>query len=66
MVDIALRPPDEETLALAQFVKRVDFETCSRFASLTLTYGGRSEVETIWCAVNSFQRQLAEAGLAPR
>ena len=66
MADIALRLPDDEALALAQFVKRVDFETCARFASLTVTYGGRSEADTIWCAMNSFQRQLAEAGFAPR
>jgi len=65
MADISLRLPDDEALALAQIVKRVDFETCARFGSPTVNYGGRSEADTIWC-VNSFQRQLAEAGFAPR
>jgi hypothetical protein len=65
-IAIPLNLPRNEASALAQFVKRVDYETCARFASRSATYGGCSEADTIWRAVNSFQRQLAEAGFAPR
>ena len=67
MPDIALRLPDDEAVALAQFVKRVDYETVNRFASPCATYGnGRTEADTMWCAVCLLQRQLGEAGFAPR
>ena len=67
MPDIALRLPDDEAAALAQFVKRVDYETVNRFASPCTMYGnGRTEADTMWCAVCLLQRQLGEAGFAPR
>jgi hypothetical protein len=67
MNDIALRLPDDEAVALAQFVKRVDYETVNRFASPRATYGNsRTEADTMWCAVCLLQRQLGEAGFAPR
>ncbi len=63
---IPLELPRDEAAALSQFVKRVDYDTCIRFANVTTTYAGRSEGDVIWCAVNMLQRQLAEAGFAPR
>jgi hypothetical protein len=65
-IAIPLHMPADEALALAQFVKRVDYETVNRFANPCATYGGRSEGDVIWCAVNILQRGLAEAGFAPR
>jgi hypothetical protein len=52
--------------ALAQFVKRVDFNACKRFASVSATYDGRPEGDTMWSAVCLLQSQLADAGYAPR
>jgi hypothetical protein len=59
-------PSSDEAVALAQFVKRVDYETVGRFAATTITYGGRTEHDTMWSAVCTLQHQLAEAGFAPR
>ena len=59
-------PSSDEAVALAQLVKRVDYETVKRFASDRITYGGRSEADTMWSAVCALQRQLADAGFAPR
>lgn len=66
MREIVLRLPAADALALALFCKRIDFETCVRFASVFTTYDGRAEADVIWSAVLSLQRQLAEAGYAPR
>jgi hypothetical protein len=63
---ISLDMPANELAALAQFVKRVDFNTCKRFASVSTTYDSRSEDDTMWSAVCLLQRQLADAGYAPR
>jgi hypothetical protein len=63
---ISLDMPANELVALAQLVKRLDYGTCSRFASRSLTYGNRSEGDTMWSAVCLLQRQLADAGFAPR
>jgi hypothetical protein len=52
--------------ALAQLVKRLDYDTCARFASVSWTYGNRSESYVIWSAVCLVQRQLADAGFNPR
>jgi hypothetical protein len=65
-IAIPFELPPDEAAALAQFVKRVDYETCARFAGLNTTYNGRSEADVMWCAVCFLQRQLAEAGFAPR
>jgi hypothetical protein len=65
-ITIPLRLPFDETAALSQLVKRVDYSTCNRFASVTTTYSGRSEGDVMWSAVCMLQRQLAEAGFAPR
>ena len=63
---IPLELPPDEARALAQFVKRIDYETCARFASITTTYGRRSEGDVMWSAICMLQRQLGEAGIAPR
>jgi hypothetical protein len=65
-ITIPLDLPPDEAAALSQLVKRIDYETCARFASPTTTYNGRSEGDVMWCAVCFLQRQLAEAGFAPR
>jgi len=65
-ITIPLELPCDEAAALAQFVKRVDYDTCTRFASPTTTYNGRVEGDVMWSAICMLQRQLAEAGFAPR
>jgi len=59
-------PSSDEAVALAQLVKRIDYGTINRFASTTITYGGRTEADIMWSAVCALQRELAEAGFAPR
>jgi hypothetical protein len=66
MHDITIRLPDDEAEALAQFMKRLGFEDCARFAAITTTYGGRCEADVIWSGILTLQRGLAEAGFAPR
>jgi hypothetical protein len=63
---IPLELPRDEAAALSQFVKRVDYDTCARFASPRATYHGRCEGDAMWSAICMLQRQLAEAGFAPR
>ena len=65
-ITIPLELPPDEAAALAQFVKRVDYDTCVRFASKFVFYSGRSEGDTMWSAIRIVQGQLAEAGFAPR
>jgi hypothetical protein len=59
-------PSSDEAVALAQLVKRLGYEDVARFSSGRITYGGRSEADVMWAAVCALQRQLAEAGFAPR
>ena len=68
MPDIAiiLRMPDAEWTALAQLVKRIDYDTCTRFSAACTTYDGRSEADVMWCAIHMVARQVADAGYAPR
>ncbi len=65
-ITIPLRLPSDEATALAQFVKRIDYETVNLFASHCITYGGRTECDVIWCSVSMLREALAEAGFAPR
>jgi hypothetical protein len=44
----------------------IDHELCNRLAGVYVTYNGRSEGDTMWSAVCLLQRQLADAGFAPR
>jgi hypothetical protein len=52
-------------MALAQFCKRIHFETCVDHASAFVTYEGRAECDVIWSAVIRLRDALAEAGFAP-
>jgi len=65
-IAITLHMPPNELHALAQFLKRVDYDLCNRLAGVCITYNGRSEGDTMWAAVRMVQRQLAEHGFAPR
>jgi hypothetical protein len=58
--------PADEARALAEFLKRIGFEDCARFASHSVTYDGVSEADTISSGVLTLQRGLADAGFAPR
>ena len=66
IITIPLILPFDEAAALAQFVKRVDYDTCVRFASEFVFYSGRTEGDVMWSAVCLVQRELADAGFAPR
>ncbi len=59
-------PSPDEAIALAQLIKRIDHGTIVRFASRSVWYSGRTEADVMWSAVCDLQRQLAEAGFAPR
>jgi hypothetical protein len=51
-----------EALALAHFVKRIDFETVARFAAVTaVCEDGKSEADLIWLALAELRGALAEA-----
>jgi len=65
-ITIPLILPFDEATALAQFVKRVDYDTCNRFASTFVLYSGRTEGDTMWSALHMLRAALAEAGFAPR
>lgn len=56
----------DEAAAFAQFVERVDYDTCTLFASKYVSYSSRAEADVMWSAVGMAQGQLAEAGFAPR
>jgi hypothetical protein len=53
-------------MALAHFVKRVDFETVARFASVTVVSDGKSEADLIWLALIALRNALAKADVEPR
>ena len=55
-------PPDEAA-ALAQFVKRVDYGTCTRFANVTVTYHGRAEGDVMWAHLHEKAGQIEIASL---
>jgi hypothetical protein len=59
-------PSSDEAVALAQYVKRIGYEDVNKFANPCITYGGRTEADVMWSAVCVLQRQLADAGFAPR
>ncbi len=64
--EITFRMGEAEWTAFAQLIKRIDYETCHRFAAVSVTYNGRCEGDVIWCAIYQIGRQLAAAGYAPR
>ncbi len=63
---IPLILPSVQAMALAQFVKRVDFETIARFSAVTVVCDGKSEADLIWLPLIALRRALAEASVAPR
>jgi hypothetical protein len=65
-ITIPLELPFDEAAALAQFIKRISYSTCAKLANRHKTYDGRSEADVMWSAVCMLQRELAEAGFAPR
>jgi hypothetical protein len=63
---IPLTLPSLQAMALAQFVKRVDFETITRFAAVTVVCDdGKSEADLIWLALITLRGALAEASARP-
>src|SRR5258708_23728803 len=58
-ITIPLILPFDEAAALAQFVKRIDYDTCVRFASVFVFYSGRTEGATMCAAVCVGPRQRA-------
>jgi hypothetical protein len=66
IITIPFDLPRDEWCALAQFLKRADYETCVRCASRFDYYNGRAECDVMWSSVCGLQRQLAEAGFSHR
>lgn len=67
-ITIPLELPPDEAAALAQLVKRIGYNDCAKFANKRMVYGlqARSEADVMWSAICMLQRELAEAGFAPR
>jgi hypothetical protein len=65
-IPIPLHLPRDEAQALAQFVKRVDFNTVAAFSAPCVTYDAMPESDVIWSAIRSVRTALAIAGFAPR
>ena len=65
-ISFCLRMSADEAMALAHLVKRLDYETVTRFANPYATYHGRMENYVMWCAVHALGRALVEAGFAPK
>jgi len=63
---IPLELPRDEARALAQIVKRIDYNMCAKWSSMTRMYGPRSEHDVMWSAVCMLERQLGEAGFEAR
>jgi hypothetical protein len=63
---IPLTLPALQAMPLAQFVKRMDFETITRFAAVTVVCDdGKSEADLIWLALIALRGALAEASARP-
>jgi hypothetical protein len=65
-ITIPLRLPSGEATALAHLLKRIDYDTCVRFASLFDHYDGRAECDVMWSALGLLRAALAAVGFAPR
>jgi hypothetical protein len=65
-ITVRLTLPATEAMALAQFTKRIDMETCAAFASLSAVYNGVAECDVMWSSLNTLRSALADAGFAPR
>jgi hypothetical protein len=64
--DVMLVMPETEARAFAKLLGRIDYDACCRFAAVCVTYGNRAECDVMWSAICLLQRQLSEAGFAPR
>jgi hypothetical protein len=62
---ISLTLPALQAAALAHFIKRVDFDTVARRASVSVVSDGKSEADLIWLALTQLRGALLEAGAAP-
>lgn len=59
---IPLALPPLQAAALAQFVKRVDFETVARFAPVTVACDdGKSEADLVWLGLIALRGVLADS-----
>ena len=65
-IPIPLPLPRDEAMALAQFTKRIDRDTVSRFAGMFELYDSGTEADVMWSGVNLLRSALAQAGFAPR
>jgi hypothetical protein len=63
---IPLALPSLEAKALAQFVKRVDFETVASLSAVTVVSEGKSEADLIWQALIALRSALAAADVNRR
>jgi hypothetical protein len=63
---IPLALPSLEAKALAQFVKRLDFETVARMSAVTVVADGKSEADLIWFALTALRGALAQADAKAR
>jgi hypothetical protein len=64
---IPLALPTLQAMALAHFVKRIDFDTVARFAAVSVVCDdGKSEADLTWLALIALRNALAEAGAGPR
>jgi hypothetical protein len=67
MAKITIVLPEDEMQALAQLLKRLTYDDCTKLLSRTSHYpDGRQEADVMWAAVRAVERQFAEAGHAPR
>jgi len=66
MTTVQLALPFLEALALAHFIKRVDFETVVGFASVAAACDDdKSEADLVWLALIALRSALAEAVPGP-
>jgi hypothetical protein len=63
--EISLALPSLQAMALAHFVKRVDFEMVARLSSVTVVSDDMSEADMIWFALVALRSALTEAAAAP-
>jgi hypothetical protein len=63
---IPLELPPDEAEAFDRFIRRIDYDTCARFARIIAKYGLRAECDVMWSAIRMLQHQLAEAGIVSR
>jgi hypothetical protein len=59
-------PNPDYAEALAQLLKRLDWETVTRHAAKNVWYNSRAEADVMWSVLRALEFQLNEAGYAPR